>query len=1469
MDPQTSDRDPVEELAEEFVERYRRGERPSLQEYTDRCPAEAERIRALFPALVVMEKVRPDPAEGTRAGGRAGPADVRPERLGDYRILREVGRGGMGVVFEAEQESLGRHVALKVLPLAALLDPRHLQRFKREARAAARLHHTNIVPVHGVGEHDGMHYYVMQFIQGQGLDQVLAELQRLRQARPTPADPAETSSAAAVARSLLTGPGAAGAAPGAEAVPACGTGSVHLPGQAEGSSLSEAGRQYWHSVARIGLQVADALHYASGQGILHRDIKPSNLLLDTRGTVWVTDFGLAKAETDHDNVTHTGDIVGTLRYMAPERFQGHADVRSDLYALGLTLYELLTLRPAFDETDRNKLMTQVIHDQPPRPRQVNRSVPRDLETVVLKATAREPAQRYQTPAELADDLQRYLDDRPIKARRLGVPQRVWRWYRRNPVLASLGGAIALLVLVIAVGSPVMLLNLQDEQAHTLKQLHRAEKAEKDANDRLRDSYLAQAQARRWSGKPGRHFQSLEALSAAAALRPALDLRNEAIACIPLVDLRVARKWDYDELGPFTINCVFDARMQHLAAADSKGTIRVRRVADGAETARLPGVGFGVNDIQFSADGQLLVARHGDNEVRAWALDRAECLLRLPMPPGPSGYHAQVLTPDGRRLLIGLGDRSLRIHELPSGKELRRFVLKAAVTHMALHPDGEKLAVSTWNRSDLEVLDLETGAVLSSFRHPGSVTGVSWHPGGTLLAATCGFNVHVWNVETGKPHCVLVGHQTNVLDCSFNHGGDLLASTGWDNTTRLWDVSSGKELVSIPGTFTRFSTDDRFLAYAHDTEAGIWDVATGRECRTFHAFGQAVHGPWSVEFQPGGRLLATANDDGVRVWDTATGKLVETLPVGYSRVASFGPAGDWLISSSERGILRWPLAADPRHGVLRVGPPATVRGPLPVLPEACLSGNGRRLARLTGPGKASVIDLETAAETALADGHAKVSHVAISPDGCLVVTGTQHGSGLKVWDAGSGQLVRDLPAGTYGRAAFAPDGRWLVTTSAGEGVHIREVGTWAVRHQLTRKNRTSSGLAISPDSSLLAVALEVGTVSLFDPVKGDEVARLPSPIPLSIGNMCFNDDGSQLALACYNHHTVQVWDLRAVRARLRALKLDWDLPAYPPARDPAVRQPLEVEVVTSAGTLRCLRGHKGAVSVAAVSPDGTTLVSAGEDGAIRLRDWPGGKLRRTLQDPNWGILRVAFSADGKVLASGNRRGRVVLWDVANGKRRLVLDDHSAAVEGVAFSADGNLLATASHDRTVKVRDAATGKVRWTGKHDGAPVGVAFSRDGKTLVSGGGDWNSRTERGEVRIWDVATGKELLKVPGKFGGVWDVALSADGKLLAGGCLDGTVRLWDAATGKEQFVLRGHTERVLCVAFAQGDRVLVSSSHDGTVRLWDVASGEQRAVALRGPAVVNRFNLSPDGQVLATSHGDGTVQLSRFPAAVNNPDP
>ena len=414
-----------------------------MTEYTAQYPELAAEIRDLFPALVVIEQF--GSVAGPPTGPHAGPRPPTARRRGSSGSTASSARWAAAAWGSSTRRSRSRWAGtwrLKVLPFQSLADANHLERFRREAQAAARLHHTNIVPVFGVGEHEGVHYFAMQFIQGQPLNSVLHELKCRRQPEaPDAGEPAEAPSSVARRK----------AQPGVDRHPGRGADDRPVPGQGRGhcdgrrattahrvdpvgqssvgpgsshamvsgddSELSEqSDAQYFRSVARVGVQVAEALEYAHQQGIVHRDIKPSNLLLDTQGTVWITDFGLAKAEGT-DELTGPGDLLGTLRYMAPERFQGQADPRSDVYSLGLTLYEMVTLRPAFAAAERAQLIERMLHAEPPRPRQLDGRIPRDLETLILKAIAKEPARRYQTAGELAADLQRFLADRPIQARR--------------------------------------------------------------------------------------------------------------------------------------------------------------------------------------------------------------------------------------------------------------------------------------------------------------------------------------------------------------------------------------------------------------------------------------------------------------------------------------------------------------------------------------------------------------------------------------------------------------------------------------------------------------------------------------------------------------------------------------------------------------------------------------------------------------------------------------------------------------------------------------------------------------------------------------------------------------------------------------------------------------------------------------------------------------------------------------------
>ncbi|MEQ1830307.1 MAG: serine/threonine-protein kinase, partial [Pirellula sp.] len=430
----------VDDLAESFVERLRNGERPPISEYERRHPEIAEEIRKLFPVLANLEQaaeVTSDQAQAIHSAAKI------PTHLGEYRILGRIGYGGMGVVYEAEHSTLRRRVALKVISGESVLNSRRLQRFHLEARTAGRLHHTNIVPVFEVGEDQGIHFYAMQFIRGQSLDLIIEALRRIRDAgvhglreiasESSVNDPASQH---AIAQSLISGvfepsrdrnqdseserhgnsQNALNSDVGAAenlSVPQMNIAvssiariesgdlkpSEWSPSESRNSTDDD---RYFYRIARIGLQVADALGYAHSQGVVHRDIKPANLILDTCGVVWVTDFGLATQ--DDENLTRTGDLVGTLAFMAPERLNGHSDSRSDIYSLGLTLYELCTFQPAFNQSDRGLLLKQIANDNPIPPRKLQRRLPRDLETIILKAIDKQPSRRYQTAELMSDDL---------------------------------------------------------------------------------------------------------------------------------------------------------------------------------------------------------------------------------------------------------------------------------------------------------------------------------------------------------------------------------------------------------------------------------------------------------------------------------------------------------------------------------------------------------------------------------------------------------------------------------------------------------------------------------------------------------------------------------------------------------------------------------------------------------------------------------------------------------------------------------------------------------------------------------------------------------------------------------------------------------------------------------------------------------------------------------------------------------
>jgi serine/threonine protein kinase/WD40 repeat protein len=1177
-------RNPVDELAEEFVERYRRGERPAVSEYTQRHPELAQEILEVFPALVMIEEAGPAEAEPFHARGAGVTADGRPlEQLGDYHIVRQIGRGGMGVVYEAVQEALGRHVALKVLPFTLNSDPTYLKRFRREARSAARLHHTNIVPVFDIGQARGIHYYAMQFIQGQGLDEVLQELRRLRGSQAPsngsslftapaqhPPSSRNQDQSFSLATGLLTGQFRSEdmkeeslekpegrtdfkSVPPSDIQPCSDSTSSLMGGSSEFSSQSDY--HFYRSVARVGLQVAEALAYAHGQKVLHRDIKPSNLLLDLQGTIWVTDFGLAKEE-ESDDLTRTGDIVGTLRYMAPERFSGRADSRSDIYSLGMTLYEFVTLKPAFEEMDRARLIQRITREEPPRARKRDARIPRDLETIVSKATAKEPGDRYATAESIAEDFRRFLADRPIRARRATFWEQTLRWCRRNPAVASLIGLVAGLVLAVALVAVWDDARLRDEQRATLNQLHLTGEAEADATRRLYRSYVEQARASRLSGRLGRRVESLKVLEKAADIArdmkmpPAdfLELRNETIACLAYLDLRLAKQWPGHP--PSTNFVHFDGKLERYARVDRSGIVSVRRVDGDAELYRLKARSL-EDFAHLSPNGQLLaIGVIGEGgRIQVFNL-----VGRGPVETVPetacTGFG---FSPDSRWMAIGQADGSILLMDLASGQTRKKLKAAPVPIHLAFNPrfpsreqdpKGRQLAVSCANCNRVQIFDIETGESLPSTLPvtPAYWINLAWHPDGKVLAVSGDKIIHHWDVATGKQVAQLEGHKHIGVEILFNHGGDLLASAGWDALLFLWDPQTGEPLFRTQGSVRclQFSADDSLLAAtSSNNELQLWEIVRPCGYRTLirdPLLGKGHY--WGCAVSPNNRLLAVGMDDGVGLWDLPTGRPLPVLP-GWTHALLFEPSGA-LLTNRPNGVYRFSIQEDPaQSSLLRIG-----TGQALSLPGddsgISTSADGRVIANAHKWGATAWHTDRTDPPVALQ--HEYTYSVAVSPNGNWVATSANGARpDVKIWDANSAKPVHTLPVGaTVGTVGFSPDGKWLA--AMGDELRLWKVPSWEEGPTLVA-NRSS--FAFSPDSRLLALETGFGTIELVDLSTGQECARLEDPHQDRARSMTFSPDGRHLVVNGEGQ-SIHVWDLPAIREQLAQRSLDWDLPPYPPA-----------------------------------------------------------------------------------------------------------------------------------------------------------------------------------------------------------------------------------------------------------------------------------------------------------------------------------
>jgi WD40 repeat protein len=950
--------------------------------------------------------------------------------------------------------------------------------------------------------------------------------------------------------------------------------------------------------------------------VLHRDIKPSNLLLDDTGNVWVTDFGLAKAQSDGDDLTHTGDVVGTLRYMAPERFNGQGDLRSDVYSLGLTLYELLTLRPAFHEADRNKLVKQVLHDEPVRPRKLNPRVPRDLETVVLKAVARDPAHRYQTPAAMAEDLKRFVEDRPVKARRVSEAERLWRWCRRNPALAGMAAAV---VLALAAGTAVSYLKYLDAEQQkgiAQQQQARAEAGEKEAQVQQKRADK-EAEATRQNLYDAQMHLAPQAWREHRGMAHLHDLLTN---WLPEGELPDRRGWEWFYLSSLPY--------QNLRILTESGNSNWPKMG---ATAMMPCI------VAWHVASKRLAEGTANGLIRVWDVDREQTTLVL-KGPAPQlafwGVHWLAWSPDGSKLAAGGNNGRVHGWETATGRQLP--VLRgnqSPVWAVAFGSDSKRVAA--WGQDGtIKLWDVNTGRLTADVAHPGDVFAGAWSPDDKLLASGHGDGtVTISGTHAGDKIVTLRGHVGSIAYLAWSPDGRRLAvASRNDFAVRIWEVATEKMVLgplrhSHEITSLAWEPDGQRLASGGaDETVKIWNATTGRETVTLRGHRERITG---LAWGPGGRLASGCGDGGVTIWNSIHDQEANVLPGHGVRATSvaWSPDGKRLASAGDDGKVRiWDPAPHKEVRALQAHDPGRVTQQFGLIRSLAWSPNGALLASASLDGTAKVWKIATGREVfALPADHGFVWSVAWSPDGTRLAAGSQDGT-IRVAEG----LERSPQVHAF---------------KAHQG-HVRS-------------------LAWSPQGDRLASGGEDSLVKLWDPIRGAELARMPGHQYWVMG-MAWSPDGKQLASSS-GDRLILTWDAQTGRKLLtmRGHNDFVDAVVWSPdgtrlasaGLDDAVR----VWDTRTGEEAFVLRGHSGMFHDVSWSPDGARLAAACSDGHIWLWDATRGFERDTTPR--------ALPYIDRAVASGTARGEDLLWYAQSyfraGKHReaiaLVKDNPSALLQ----------------------------------------------------------------------------------------------------------------------------------------------------------------------------------------------------------------
>jgi eukaryotic-like serine/threonine-protein kinase len=1231
------------QIAEEFTKELRAGQSANIEEYALKYPELSDRIREILPTLMILEGL----AEiGQSTTGAPAPILAAGLVFGRYRIEREIGRGGMGIVYEATHVMLEKRIALKVLPVRSTTNSSNLERFFREARTAASLHHTNIVPVFDVGQIEGTPYYAMQYIEGRGLNEILQVLQKAR------AENGFRDSSGGIT-----------------------------------AGVPNWGEEYFRWVAGIGIQSADGLAYAHVRKVVHLDIKPSNLLLDKEGVVWIADFGLARRIEEPD-MTYSGTLVGTPRYMSPEQAQSATrpvDHRSDIYSLGATLYELLAARPVFEGKTPLDVISQILTREPVALRRLNPEIPSDLATIVMKAMAKAREDRYQSARELADDLERWLRLEPIRARPIGLVGRTIRWCRRNPRLAAVTAIAAAIILAL---SGIYYASLMKENADTRRALNRETNALNRTNVARRQAERAERHAMDAADLARKSQKLAESESSAADLQRKEALYQSYRGNLLAADLSL-RAGELNAVKEPLARCDPSLRGWEWRYLKRSMDMSVKEHSLSAPNVHLPNAsGREVQEVAFADDGASIFIKAYQIFMGTGSISDSQVLSvfkYIPEPAGsftktPAGTRVIAISPNGSRAFSSTWDlRDINMKCVAEGPaEKNRSVCQpivSAASPMVLKPE---------ELEHLVVTDTMSGRVIATVHHPnlgmwaGSSKGVALPNGsqtpGTMFYTSVLMIPSVFNLGIRSP---------NIVGGAFSRDSSLLATWSLDNAIYIWNLRNQSRLAILKGhqnsvSAVCFSPDQTQAASgSSDGTVRLWQLNSGEVITELQASGVCA-----LQYSPDGSRLAIGAISGqvvivnVQANYTRLGFIAHTSPISSM---AFSPDSARLATAglNDKNINLWDVAS-------RVQLTALV-GHTEGVSDVAFSADGARIASGSKDGTVRVWNARGALSVLKGHSNAVIA-LGLSTHGAGVLSASSDGT-LKVWDTAQQRAVRVIDFDPNRRSSSVTEPSLI--PGPGSVVISQDNRRFAASYQISESGRVvkkfvSRVLDIESGAQLFAA-------DSFDNEDGPQVG--------------LNADGTRLAVVSRNNKggTLQLWEAKSGR-----LLASWTIDENRPSNSLVAlssdgnRIAVAVHAVTPSGR----NFWKTAILVFAVNSPRVLLSIPGLENVQSLRPF-------FLPDRT----RIAYAVDN----------HVHIWDLRMNKEVAVLKGHHSMVTAISSTLDGSRIVTGGADGTVRLWDAVRYDLLLTLRlpSNRMAYSLAVGSDGTSIAAGGID-------GTIYLW-----------------------------------------------------------------------------------------------------------------------------------------